>query len=105
MVENDTADVPRKGYSLFADEKIAKMLSSISPEQGAIWKKSGEYIYALDYERMTSSSVEGDTIALIHEAMKSGLRPSDLDATEVALMRESRGDTWYKNYGYTTEQD
>lgn len=96
----------RDAYDLFKDTGIASIVSKMPASQRKIGEKKGEYLYSQDYENITGESKKYiDTLTFIHEGMKSGLRPSQLDASEIALMRESRGSTWYEHYGYATEQD
>ena len=96
----------RDSYDLFKDTGISSIVSKMPASQRKIGEKKGEYLYSTDYEKITGESKKYiDALTFIHEGMKSGLRPSQLEVDEVALMRESRGNAWYEAYGYATEQD
>ncbi len=96
----------RDSYDLFKDPGISAIVSKISPSQRKIGQKKGEYLYSSDYDKITGESKKYiDTLTFIHEGMKSGLRPSQLDSEEVELMQKNYGETWYETYGYATEQD
>ena len=96
----------RDAYDLFKDPGLASIVAKMPAHQRKMGQKKGEYLYSTDYEKITGESKKYiDTLTFIHEGMKSGLRPSQLDPVEVGLMRESRGENWYESYGYSTEQD
>ena len=107
MSENKILSIEqRDSYDLFKDPGISSIVAKIPPDQRKIGEKKGEYIYSQDYEKMSGESKRYiDILTFIHEGMKSGLRPSQLEAEEIVLMRDSHGDKWYEQYGYTTEQD
>ena len=96
----------RDAYDLFKDVGIASIISKMPAHQRKMGQKKGEYLYSTDYEKITGESKKYiDTLTFIHEGMKSGLRPSQLDPDELTLMQKNYGETWYETYGYATEQD
>lgn len=96
----------RDQYDLFKDEGIQRIVSQIPKEQLKHGQKKGEYIYSVDYDKITGESKNYiDPLTFIHEGMKSGLRPSQLEADEIELMRKTSGNKWYEVYGYSSEAD
>jgi hypothetical protein len=96
----------RDTYDLFKDQGISSILSKIPKDQLSEGHKKGSYIYSLDYDKITGESKKCmDTLTFIHEGMKSGLRPSQLDPEEVDTMRSTYGEKWYEQYGHTSEKD
>ena len=93
--------------SLFEDTTLKSMFDGLSKQEQDKYRADGEQMYSLDYEKRGTS--EDDTFinaaAYIGEALKSGLRPSQLDVNEIEVMRSVFGKTWYENYGYTAESD
>lgn len=96
----------RDAYDLFKDAGISSIVAKMPAQQRKLGEKKGEYLYSPDYDKITGESKKYiDTVTFIHEGMKSGLLPSQLDPDEVVLMRETHGDRWFEQYGYSSEQD
>ena len=96
----------RSDYSLFSDPKMKEMFNNLPVEDQKAYKQSGEYMYSYDY---TNAGNPDDTIyesvAYIAEGLKSGLRPSQLDQSEVTLIKSIYGDKWYERYGFKSDKD
>jgi hypothetical protein len=92
-------------YNLFGDEKIKSVFNSLPKEEQENYKRQGEYMYAKDYENAGNPEEKIlESVAYISEGLKSGLRPSQLDASELELMRSTFGNMWYEKFGYASEK-
>jgi len=92
-------------YNLFEDEKIKSVFNSLPKEEQENYKKQGEYMYQKDYENAGNPEDKIlESVAYISEGLKSGLLPSQLDESELELMRSTFGHTWYEKFGYSSEK-
>lgn len=99
-------NMERESYSLFNDQKMKSAFASLSPEQQDTYKRQGEHMYSKDYENIGSEEDKMiEAAAFISEGLKSGLRPSQLEANETEIMRSVFGSNWFKRYNYESEQD
>jgi hypothetical protein len=93
-------------YNLFQDNKMKEMFENLPVEDQISYKKSGEYMYSYNYENPGNPEEKiNESAAYIAEGLKSGLRPSHLDESEIAVMKSVYGDKWYTKYGYSSEKD
>lgn len=93
-------------YNLFEDQKMKQMFENLPKEDQINYKRSGEHMYSYDYE--SAGNVDNkmnEAAAYIVEGLKSGLRPSHLDESELAVMKSVYGDKWFTRYGYSSEKD
>ena len=85
---------------------MKEMFQNLPEEDQVAYKKSGEYMYSYDYENAGNPETKmNESAAYIIEGIKSGLRPSDLDESELAVMKSVYGEKWYVKYGYSSEKD
>lgn len=93
-------------YNLFEDKNMQKMFAGLPKDEQMTYKKAGEYMYSYDYTAKENPDDKiYESVAYIGEGLKSGLRPSQLDNSELTLIRSVYGDKWYERYGYSSEQD
>ena len=71
-------------YSLFEDQKLKKMFNALPKEEQEKYKRQGEHMYSKNYETAGNDPEAKvmETVAYISEGLKSGLLPSQLDASE-----------------------
>jgi hypothetical protein len=97
----------RDAYSLFNDKHLQALHDELPEKERKEYKQQGEYMYDKDYEHIDvdlhSRLVE--SAAYINEGMKSGLRPSQLEESEVEVMRSIFGKCWYEKYFFSSETD
>jgi hypothetical protein len=92
--------------TLFEDNKLKEMFNSLSDKEKAEYKRSGEHMYNKNYEALGSEDAKlVDAAAYISEGLKSGLRPSQLDESELAVMRSIYGEKWFTRFNYESESD
>lgn len=93
-------------YSLFTDPKIKQVWDGLPPEEQQKYKKQGEHMYNRDYEAMGNPEDKlNEAAAYISEGLKSGLRPSMLDASELEVMRTILGEKWFVKFNFDSEKD
>lgn len=93
-------------YSLFSDPKMKEMFNNLPEADQKAYKQSGEYMYSYDYVNKGNPDDKiHESVAYISEGLKSGLRPSQLDHSEITLIKSVYGDKWYERYGYSSEKD
>jgi hypothetical protein len=93
---------------LFQNQMVANAINNMSAEDLERYKKMGEYMYStVDFE---DSKIIGDmnppfaeALLYVEQGIKSGLLPRDLSEDEVNLLTETRGEEWYKYYGFKRE--
>lgn len=96
----------KSSYNLFTDEKLKSMFDGLPQSEKDSYKKSGQYMYSYDYvNKGNPEDTILEAVAYINEGLKSGLRPSQLDSSEIQHLRSVYGEKWYERYGYTSEQD
>ena len=84
---------------------VKKALASMSPEQVEQYKILGESMYGnIDFgaskilNNLPPPMLEA--LAYIEESLKSGLHPSMLEESELALLTDYYQDDWITKYGY-----
>ena len=96
----------KSNVDLFNNPMVQSAKKALTPEQQEEYKRMGEHMYnTIDFENPETDPL-AEFAAYVHEGLKSGLHPKDLEEDEVKAMVEFKGDEWYKEYGYdyTEEQ-
>lgn len=100
------ASTDRQPYNLFDDPKLKASFNGLSKEQQEEYKRQGEHMYSKDFENLGSEEDKiMDAAAYISEGLKSGLRPGQLDSSEIEIMRSVFGSQWFERFNYASEQD
>ena len=95
-----------KVANLFEEKQFKTMFAALSDKEKEEYKRAGEHMYNKNYDSLgTEDTKIIDAAAYISEGLKSGLRPSQLDASEIGVMRSIYGDEWYTRFNYTAETD
>lgn len=104
--ENDVPAHQKSTYNLFEDKAIKSAFENLPEDEQKKLKSQGEYMYSVDYAN-TGKQEEKlyERIAYAQEALKSGLRPSQLETEERSLFRSFYGNEWFRRYGFESEAD
>lgn len=91
---------------IFNNPFIEQAKKALSEKDKAKFARLGEKLYSgIDFETAGTGEVipafMNDTVRRIDTLIRSGLHISVLEDDEKKLMREIKGDTWYKIYGMT----
>lgn len=90
------------------DKIIQEAMESLTPEEREKYKKLGESLYnSVDFKdnkilNNLPPPME-ESLAYLHEGLKSGLHPTDLDINELMLLKEAYNGNdieWLSMYGY-----
>jgi hypothetical protein len=96
----------KSNYSLFNDPKLKDMFKNLPEADQKAYKQSGEFMYSYDYVNTEKPDEKiYESVAYIAEGLKSGLRPSQLDNSEITLVKSVYGDKWYERFGYKSDKD
>ena len=103
---NTTMD--RNQYSIFEDPKMKAAFKNLSKEDQEAYTKQGEHMYSKNYvdtKEMNEDEKMIDAAAYISEALKSGLRPSQLESNEIEVLRTVFGENWFTRFNFESETD
>lgn len=87
---------------LWDNPMVRAARAQMTPDQIAQYERLGREMYGtIDFENINESKAQDDVDALeyIESALKSGLKPCDLDETEKNFMENQFGEQWYERYG------
>jgi len=94
-------------FNLFNNPMIESAKKSMSKKDLERYEDWGHAIFDdMDYEKINENKYPIfviDAVANIINSIKSGLHPSFLNQNEKNLMKEVKGDEWYKEFGFTIE--
>jgi len=87
---------------------VRNALTKMSDEDLEGFLKFGEYMYnTVDHQNneilKNAPPPTADAIRYIHEGLRAGLLPTDMEARERQLMEDTYGPKWYESYGFTEE--
>ena len=93
---------------LFDNAMTRAAMAALSEEDKQKYKIIGEHLYnRINFEdgqslnNMPPSMTEA--VAYLETSLQAGFHPSMLEENEKALMKETYGDEWYKEWGYVEE--
>ena len=99
--DNKSLDLINKKGSVFEDPSIKKTFDSLSDEEKEKYKKIGEQVHSVDYEKISKYGVEYDNaLAYIVMSLNSGLHPSYLNNDNKTILKTEFGDKWFEKFGY-----
>jgi hypothetical protein len=87
---------------LWNNPMIRAAREQMTPEQIAQYERIGREMYGtLDFENINESkaSEDDESLRYIEAALRSGLKPCDLEEVEKDFMKSVYGDNWYDRYG------
>lgn len=87
---------------LWDNPMVRAARAQMTPEQIEQYERIGREMYGtIDFENINESKAIDDTDALeyIESALRSGLRPCDLEENERNFMENEYGEQWYERYG------
>lgn len=93
---------------LFDNPMTRSALAAMSDDDKRRYKELGQEMYGhMNFEdakvlNNVPAPME-EALAYIHEQLKSGLHPSELDDNEKAFLVDSEGEEWYKKWDYIKE--
>lgn len=102
----DEVQIGEAGRGLFSpNNPLKKMAEEIfSPSDMKEYKKQGEYMYGIDYDKINiDNSGNDENTQFILIALKSGLKISSLDEDELAYMEAIHGKNWIQKLGITED--
>jgi hypothetical protein len=93
---------------LFDNPMTRAAMAALSEEDKQKYKVIGDHLYnRINFEdgqslnNMPPSMAEA--VAYLETSLQAGFHPSMLEENEKALMKETYGDEWYKEWGYVEE--
>ena len=94
-------------YDLFKNPMIEKAKQSLSKSDLERYEEWGHAVFDdIDYESVGITKYPPpmiNALAHIEEALKSGQHPSTMNADELNLLKEIRGEKWYEKWGYCSD--
>ena len=89
---------------LFNNPMVESAKKAMDPKHIEDLRIKGESMYKdIDFENGTIEHVLEDSFFKLNEELKSGLHPSYLEESELAILQDKLGDEWYKKYGYVKD--
>jgi hypothetical protein len=93
---------------LFDNPMTRAAMAALSEEEKIKYKLIGDHLYnRINFEdgqslnNMPPSMTEA--VAYLETSLQAGFHPSMFEENEKALMKETYGDEWYKEWGYVEE--
>jgi hypothetical protein len=93
---------------LFDNPMVQSAADALTDEQKQKYAKIGKELYStVDFE--TNKVLNNlpdpmvDTVLQLIVQLRSGLHPTDLENSDIELLKTSYGETWYTKWGYTEE--
>ena len=87
---------------LWDNPMVRAARAQMTPEQIAEYERLGRQMYGtVDFENVDRDleNEEMNALEYIETALRSGLRPCDLDENEQKFMEDAYGEAWYEQYG------
>ena len=93
---------------LFNNPMVKAAADALTDEQKEKYAQIGKELYStVDFE--TNEVLNNlpnpmvDSLLQLTVQLRSGLHPTDLEESDIELLKTSYGDEWYKNWGYTKD--
>jgi len=101
---NEHTPLHKYDHDLWNNPMVESARRNMTPEQLAEYARIGEEIHQTDF---TNPNLEKDFLEeptrYISLALSSGIHPSFLSDNEKEIMRQTNGDQWFREWGYTEE--
>lgn len=97
-----SSEIGNAGRGLFAPNHPLKQKAEevFSKEELEEYKKQGEYMYSVDYDKINiDGSGTDETTRFILIALRSGLKISSLEEDEITFMETTYGKNWPEKFG------
>lgn len=98
----------KTNFDLFDNPMVRSILKQMSPEEVQEYKQIGQELYGnIDFEKSEALAnlppPMSEGLAYIKVGLRSGLLPTDLDESELALLVDVYGKEWYLKFGFTED--